>query len=218
MTEQKKTFWNVIEILNRLDLLEYVVIVGSWAEYLYEESNYFDFFISSIRTTDVDILVKNIRKPDKKVDLLSEFEKNDFDIMFDNSGITRLLKNHLEVEFLVREMGPGQVEPYDILSLGLKGEGLRYMDYLIDYSIPVEVNGYKILIPAPAAYVIHKLIIHQDRKEEKKEKDLRAIENMLTFIRRNEKELALVKSIYAGLPKKAMKRVDEVCRDTGIIL
>jgi len=218
MTEQKKTFWNVIEILDKLNLLDYVLIVGSWAEYLYEESNYFDFFISSIRTTDVDILVKNVRKPDEKVDSLSEFAKNNCDVMFDNFGTTRLLKNNLEIEFLVREMGAGQTEPYDVKSLGVKAEGLRYMDYPIDYSVKVESKGYKILIPTPAVYVIHKLIINRDRKEDKREKDLRAVQNILTFIKRNEKESKLLKKIYIELPKKAKKRVDEVCRVNDIIL
>lgn len=38
--EQEIDFWNTIESLNRLELLPNLVVIGSWAEYLYQD--YFD--------------------------------------------------------------------------------------------------------------------------------------------------------------------------------
>ena len=39
---QKEKFWQIIEILNRNGLLGNLIIIGSWAEYLYYEISYFD--------------------------------------------------------------------------------------------------------------------------------------------------------------------------------
>ena len=40
MTGIKKVFWETIKILDKNKILDYVVLVGSWAEYIYEISGY----------------------------------------------------------------------------------------------------------------------------------------------------------------------------------
>ena len=37
-SSQKKTFWQTIALFQAVGLLEYIVVVGSWAEYLYQEA------------------------------------------------------------------------------------------------------------------------------------------------------------------------------------
>lgn len=41
MNKQQETFWEAIEIFNKLGVLSHIVIIGSWAEYIYEERKYF---------------------------------------------------------------------------------------------------------------------------------------------------------------------------------
>ena len=36
MTEQQKEFWGILEIFKNENLLPYVMLIGSWAEFIYE--------------------------------------------------------------------------------------------------------------------------------------------------------------------------------------
>lgn len=62
--DQELAFWETIKILDEKHVLPCVMVIGSWAEYIYSyyfESNY----QPNIRTRDVDFLYPNIRKPIK---------------------------------------------------------------------------------------------------------------------------------------------------------
>jgi hypothetical protein len=37
---QRGAFWNVINTFHAAGALEYVIVIGSWAEYLYQEFKY----------------------------------------------------------------------------------------------------------------------------------------------------------------------------------
>ena len=37
-SSQKQTFWQTIALFHDVGVLEHIVVVGSWAEYLYQES------------------------------------------------------------------------------------------------------------------------------------------------------------------------------------
>lgn len=111
-TEQSKVFWDTLHILHEAGALEHLIIIGSWAEYIYEQDGMLDGFTSAIKTRDVDFLIPNLRKPRVKVDLVSLLEDNGFIVQ--QSALTqqhRFFKAELEVEFLVREMGAGQAVP-----------------------------------------------------------------------------------------------------------
>lgn len=219
MNRQQKTFWETIEIFNQLGVLDYIIIIGSWAEYIYEKSKYFDApFLAYMRTTDMDILIKNKNRPNYRIDIISAFKKMDFDHETSFSGITKLFKENLEIEFLTRELGAGQTEPYKIESFGIKAEGLRFMEYIIDYAIPIDIHNFLIWVPSPAAYTIHKIIINHKRVDFKKEKDMIAVHNMITFIQRSEKDLQEIRKIYGKLPPKTKQRVDDTCKTYDITI
>ena len=113
-SSQKQTFWQTIALFHDVGVLEYIVVVGSWAEYLYQEAGLILGFRSSFRTQDFDVLLRNIRLPNRAVDLAAEFKRNGYLMMQDpQTGLMKFDKGgELEVEFLVREMGKGQLEPY----------------------------------------------------------------------------------------------------------
>jgi hypothetical protein len=58
--------------------LEQLIIIGSWAEYIYEQDGVLDGFSSAIKTRDIDFLIPNLRKPRTKVDRVSLLEANGF--------------------------------------------------------------------------------------------------------------------------------------------
>ena len=75
--QQEDVFWETINTFDKVGLLRYVMIIGSWAEYIY--SYYFTSdFTSSLRTTDLDFLYKNIRKPQRQINIISKLTQNGF--------------------------------------------------------------------------------------------------------------------------------------------
>lgn len=60
--EQKKVFWDLIDVFDAQGLLPYVMLIGSWAELIYDMF-YIPDYIANIRTRDVDFLYKSLYKP-----------------------------------------------------------------------------------------------------------------------------------------------------------
>ena len=75
-SRQEQAFWDAINALDELKILEHVIIVGSWAEYFYPQFFETDF-IPNIRTRDVDFFYRNINIPREKVPLITKLEKMD---------------------------------------------------------------------------------------------------------------------------------------------
>ncbi|MGL5206847.1 MAG: GSU2403 family nucleotidyltransferase fold protein [Acidaminococcaceae bacterium] len=175
---QIKAFDDLIKALYDANVLDSVLIIGSWAEYIYVETGLLDYQIN-MRTQDIDVLICNKNKP--RASLNKILVEHGFELLVDPSGLMKYDKSgEIEVEFLVREMGKGQIEPYKT-EMGVTAQGLRYMDILIDNQTHAIYKGFSVCIPKPAAYVLHKLIINKDREEYKKEKDAEAISNILLF-------------------------------------
>lgn len=83
MSDIKKIFWETIKILENNKLLEYVVLIGSWAEYIYEKSGYLKGFESNLKTKDIDFLIKNINKPKEAINIVEILEKEGFETAID---------------------------------------------------------------------------------------------------------------------------------------
>ena len=216
--EQSQVFWDTIGILQEAGALEHLVIIGSWAEYIYEQDGIMDGFSSAIKTRDVDFLIPNIRKPRTKVDMVALLEANGFIVQ--QSSVTqqhRFFKPELEVEFLVREIGAGQAEPYSAPGFGIKVAGLRHLDLLLENLMKVNVQGFDIQVPSPEAYVFHKLLI-QRQTDEKSKKDLRAIENLLEYIRQYPQRISDLQQMYGKLTHKQQRRITDRCQENGIEL
>lgn len=67
MIENKyKEFWEIIDLLDKENALNHLIVIGSWAEYLYEQSGLLSGFRSELRTRDIDFVIRNKRKPNSK--------------------------------------------------------------------------------------------------------------------------------------------------------
>ena len=203
----------IISKFNELGILEHVEFIGSWATYLYQQYFRDDRFIPDLRTRDIDIPYPNIRKPRHAVDIKTGLSDIGFELYKDrHSGVTRFFKDgEFELEFLVQEKGKGTADAYKIEALNIYAEGLRNLDILIDNAIYIEtINGLRVMVPRPAASVIHKLVINNDRFPlEKREKDLRSAEYLLQFINENSDERKALSVIYNALTKKQKNRINE---------
>ena len=57
--QRENAFWDVMNTLNDLDILQYVSILGSWAEYLYEDL-FDDKYIGPSKQIDIIIYLNAI--------------------------------------------------------------------------------------------------------------------------------------------------------------
>jgi len=75
MKDIKWLFWDTIRILSVNNILKYVILIGSWIKYIYKTSNYFKDFVTNLYTRDIDFIIKNIRKPKEKINIVNILKK-----------------------------------------------------------------------------------------------------------------------------------------------
>ena len=207
ISEQQAAFWDAIEVFDREGLLPYVMLIGSWAEYIYQFHFKTDFR-PSLKTRDIDFLYVNLHRPKNDIQLFRGLKEKGFIYKEDNlTGVGKFVKEDLlELEFITRVLGKGQ-PTYKIPSIGIEAEGLRIVNMLADYSLELNCNNYKITVPEPEAYVLQKLLTNPTRTpQSKQEKDIQAIRGLLKHINKDR-----INQIFNAMPKKSQKVVDVVC-------
>ena len=183
MEERKyRDFWEFIKLLHDNGILEHVIVIGSWAEYLYSQSGLLEGFYANLRTLDIDFLIRNMRRPAGSVSIVALAKEAGYTIETDIlDGVTKIYTPDLmEIEFLIHQQGAGQ-ESVLRTSLGVNAQALRHLSLLRDNSVRVNLFDMDILVPEPEAYVLHKMIINGERGK-KTEKDRNAINNLFPFL------------------------------------
>lgn len=203
MSTQQKEFIKFIKLLADNDCLQYVILVGSWAEFIYKESGMLGDFDPNIKTLDIDFLLINLRKPNPQKNMTQFIKDAGYIVQNDVlDGTTKILdKTGLEIEFLINKVGAG-LETSLKTNLGVVAQSLRHMDILLRNKIEVDYFGMKIFVPSPEAYVIHKMVINKQRKG-KQEKDKNAVINLFKYIDMNK-----FRGIKATLTQKEQREVD----------
>lgn len=218
--EQEQAFWDTIRVLHDIDILSHVMLIGSWAEYLFPllfETE----FEPNIRTRDIDFFYRNVGVPNQPVQFVAAMRQNGFLYEVDAvSEVARFYKEDLlEIEFLTKVIGSGSQTSYLIRSLGIKAEGLRVINILDDFATEVTKNGYTVIVPLPSAYVIQKILANPTRVPAgKKAKDIAAVINLLDHIKASEKHRQDLERVLATLTTKQLKVLDEVTKANSIIL
>ncbi len=201
---QETAFWDSIDALERASVLPHVLIIGSWAEYLY--TFHFDAsYVPIIRTRDVDLLYPWIRRPAKPIDLERMMRDAGFVVVRDShTQAVKLLKEDLlEIEFLTRQIGAGRDPVIDIPAIGMRGQALRDVNLLAEHPMVLEAKEHQILVPEPAVYVLQKILIHPHRVPAwKKEKDLESVRGLMPFIRNIPHDLSCWHEAVSGLSDK----------------
>ena len=89
---QENAFWQTIKIFDNEGLLPYIMIIGSWAEYIY--SYYFKTdFMPNLRTRDVDFLYWNIHRPKNKINITTALIENGYSYVENpTSGAAKFIK------------------------------------------------------------------------------------------------------------------------------
>lgn len=220
--EQEEAFWLTIKAFKEIGLLQHVMIIGSWAEYLFPPLFETDF-MPNLKTRDVDFFYKNINIPKEKINVVQKLK--DIGYVYDEvDGVSRFYKEDLlELEFLTRVLGAGTEGKMDIKPLGITSEGLRVINILSNFTREIEVTGsdgeaYTITIPEPAVYVIQKILTNPIREpQEKKAKDIVAVKELLYHIEKSREHKIKLNEVYKTLSLKQSKIVKQVCKENQII-
>jgi Nucleotidyltransferase len=205
----KKGFLRTLWILRVY--LPVIIIGGGWAPLIYYHYLIKDKSKEPMRTRDIDLFVK-IRLHiigDKTIDQLlvesglqPKFKSNDDPPVIYYQG--DIEGENVEIEFLTDKRGAKEDTVIEVQK-GLNAVALRFVSIILGNFIEVDIDDLmiegklqplKINVPSPAAYIFHKGLILDRRKEKaKKAKDLYYIFDILA----NYTELS--ESIIDGLKR-----------------
>ena len=141
---------------------EGVELIGSWCFHLYQKHLGAENF--PLRTQDIDFLVPNPFHGKEHTDFIEQLEKLGFNRDFKRNGSMYLWNAELKIEFISPEKGRGQDGAIKIKKLGVNAIPLRFVGLLLDNPVTITENGIKVLVPNPANFCLHKLIIASRRR------------------------------------------------------
>ena len=209
----KEEFERFLSCLKEAKCLDYVIIIGSWAEYIYQESGLLQSFEATMKTLDLDFLIPNLRKPAKKIDLVKIAAKHQFTYNEHVGDRTSRFygKDEFEVEFLIQQRGSGALSPVRS-HIGVYPMQLTHLDMLSAFSEKVPYGSFEVWIPWPEAYVAHKMIIN-NRRGMKAAADREKIEHLMPYLNREKAGL-----VFNSLTKKEQGLFVSFQKDFNMIL
>lgn len=185
---------------------EGVELIGSWCFQLYQKHLGAKSF--PLRTQDIDFLIPNPYYGKEHLDFIEQIEKLGYSHDFKRDGSIYLWNADLKIEFITPEKGRGVDGSIKIKKLGINAIPLRFVNLLLENPIKIEDSGIRILVPNPANFCLHKLIIaSRRRKLGKISKDLQ--QAICTSVVVDKEDLL---KLFNSLPKKwkaAIKRMLE---------
>lgn len=210
---QEKEFLKFVKLLNDNDLLQEVIVVGSWAEYVYEEAGILpEGFGRELVTSDVDFLIKNLRKPAPPKNLLNFVKECGYMVDTDRfTNVNKIYSDSLEIEFLIAQKGAG-TESSLKTNLGVTAQALRHMEVLLNHIETQRCMGFEIKVPSLESFITHKMIINGERGI-KAEKDRFAIINLIPYL-----DKAKFGQTFDSLTKNEKSRVSEFMEENDVLI
>lgn len=203
-------FWRLLGLMRDAGALPHVLIIGSWAEYLYAQSGLLPGYVANLRTLDIDFLIRNQRKPRTMVSLPAAMRGAGYVIQEDIlTGTTKTFSpDGLEVEFLIAQRGSGEQAVLPT-HLGVNAQALTHLDMLRDHAQTLNILGLEVHVPSPEAYVLHKCVINAQRTR-KGEKDRQSILALLPHL-----EASSLQEVWRSLTRKQQRAATEVLLQLG---
>jgi len=218
---EKKQYDLFLEVLRRLHkagLLDDIILIGSWTTVFYKA--YFKEFERLKRyalvTRDLDFLVDHPGKVKGRVDVPKLLEDLGFVISFVGAkGYIHLIHPDLIVEFLTPERGRGVDGPVALKNWGMNATALRFLDFLVKDKIIVSFEGIDVVLPHPARFAMHKLVVAQRRtKKDKAQKDNMVAVDILNDLIDSGEE-SLIRSVYREFSLPWQKNIVAALKKLG---
>jgi len=205
---QYKLCVEILKRLNAVGILNKIILIGSWCIPLYKQYFSTSDFTAPLRTRDIDFLIPFPSKITGKVDVPELLKDLGYVVGFKGAyGFIQLEHPTLMIEFLVPEKGKGTDKPFSLPQLGLNAQTLRFLNLLSSKTITVRLEGIPVILPHPAPYALHKLLIAQRRGyKEKALKDKRDAISVIRDIFVNKEEQSLLE-VFKPLPNKWQKMI-----------
>jgi len=215
MDHQFDLFNRTIIRLGESGVLSDMILIGSWCLYFYRIEFDNANEIPLIRTLDLDFLIYNPPKIKHKVDvseLLSELGFiEEFGLL---GGHSKFIHPDLEVEFVFPEKGRGKEGPYKIKEININAQGLRFVQMLQEHTIQIPYNDFKVTVPEPGAFMLHKFHISRRRtKKGKREKDIETAIELGEFLLTMNSQVSKIKMIFDDLPAKWQKEILKIIQE-----
>lgn len=182
-------------------------IVGSWCFRIYQQ--YLGVRSYPVRTDDIDILVPMPWRG-RALDLAGHLRQMGFTEHFNPDGSTSYLRPGLRVEFLSPRK---RFRKSRTRGVGVRPQELAFVEMLLERPWTIKLMaGVKVLVPSPATFVIHKLIVAGRRsRADKRHKDLvQALSVARLLLAREDHRKELARAWEDTLPawrKKALASV-----------
>ncbi|MBP7652581.1 hypothetical protein KA977_04120 [Candidatus Dependentiae bacterium] len=208
---QKNEFNKIIQIILDNDLSEKIILIGSWAYYLYCTKLFSKpKELSTLRTTDIDFYIPRHLRMDKNINVCKILKENGYEHTKDIDGYDRFFSQDFNIEFITDEIGAGSNKPYHLKKLNLEIVQLRYTNLLSQNIIEIPFAKNQIIkVPQPENFALHKLIIANLRKNKgKTDKDIQQAVDIIKILIQT-KQFCKIKELYNQLPKKWRKRIDK---------
>ena len=197
----------IIRVLAREGLWEAgAEVVGSWCFYIYQQ--FLGITAYPLRTDDLDILVP-VPWKGRPLDLADLLRKMGFSETINPNGSTAYHRPGIRVEFLSAARGRGAQKARAVRGLGVSPQALRFMDMLLSEPLSIKIMaGVTVMVPAPSAFLLHKLLISTRRAADyKRDKDLAQAIAVARFILLDEDQREVLASTWQTLLKSWQGRV-----------
>ncbi len=214
--EYEEKLLSIIKAFSESQILDNVIIIGSWATYFYVKV--FDGFIPSIRTLDFDCYLpqtKNIKVIKNVNDTLKPIN---FDQIFDsNTEKSKFISPEgFEIEFLTKlKRDQNQIVKVD--SLGVNAEQLGNLELFDKGYITLDYEGYTVKVASPSAYILQKILISPKRSKEKYLKDLESIKLVFEEVKESLRYMNEFQSIIASFGKKRRKVYNNYVKQNNLV-
>lgn len=188
-------------------------VVGSWCFRIYQQ--YLGVRSYPVHIDDIDILIPLPWKG-RTIDLAELLRRMGFVEHFHVDGSTSYIRPGLRVDFLSPRRRPRKTKG---TGLGVVPQELVFIDLLLERPLRLKLMaGVWVRVPAPAAFVLHKLIVADRRSApDKREKDLIQALSVARFVLGSEEQREELLEAWAGMiaswRKKVLASLSRAARD-----
>jgi predicted nucleotidyltransferase len=180
MKDNHEILKEILNVLRKEELLDKIILVGSWAVYFYHEI--FTNFDLNIRTTDIDFYVPIPSNFKDKFGIIKSFRAINYDFRVDTltNKVVFFSPDEFELEFITG-LNRKHLSTVRLGSTPIYAESLPYLNLYNDRPLNYSFEGMAIRLATPTAYVIQKLLILHLRKN-KTSKDIESLTYVLNYI------------------------------------
>ncbi|OGD13306.1 MAG: hypothetical protein A2W20_07685 [Candidatus Aminicenantes bacterium RBG_16_66_30] len=188
-------------------------IIGSWCFLLYQK--HFPMERYALKTDDLDILIPRPFKG-RAIDLAGSLQRLGFIQHFNADGSTYFSSSGMKVDFLTKAGREGSKPSRPVKGPAVAPQELRYLEILFDEPLVLKVaRGVKAKVPAPAAFLLHKLIVATlPERRGKREKDLRQAVYVAKYVLTDRSESDRLRRLWRELPRKWKARVGKALEES----